>query len=45
MLVRPRAAIGLCFALSALTTVPLAPRAFAQPRRAMTINDVIDRGS
>jgi len=42
MLVRPRAVIGLCFALSALTIFPLAARAFAPPRRAMTIDDVID---
>jgi dipeptidyl aminopeptidase/acylaminoacyl peptidase len=42
MLVRSRAAIGLCFALSALTTFPFSARAFAQARRAMTIDDVID---
>ena len=41
MCVRRRAVIALCFALSTLTAFPLAG-AFAQTRRAMTIDDVID---
>jgi dipeptidyl aminopeptidase/acylaminoacyl peptidase len=42
MLVRPRPAVALCFALSTLTSFSVPSPAFAQPRRAMTIDDVID---